>query len=193
MTDQLLVLLNDEQKKLIGSVQLSGAMTPFQIRHFVLNKREFPTPFAQLQQAKREIIVRRNSLVEASFEYRKALATKEIEEMELEALKAQPPSRLRDAQIALAEIRVQEQAWKAETIKERAQEQLSEVAVFLETYHQHAHLEQESDETLAKLEEEYWRIKSAYYPEMREMYQLTPDGFEALPHETNEALGRGIA
>ncbi len=34
-----------------------------------------------------------------------------------------------------------------------------------------------------ELEDEYWEIKSMYYPELIERYCLTKDGFLKLPHE----------
>ena len=45
---------------------------------------------------------------------------------------------------------------------------------------------------LDKHEEENWKIKSVYYPELPERYGLTPSGFLKLPHE-NGGLNALIA
>jgi len=55
---------------------------------------------------------------------------------------------------------------------------------FLQEYKKHKKLETAGPEEIAKAEEESWRIKSAYYPELTDRYGLAPQGFLKLPHET---------
>lgn len=165
-------------------------MTPFQIKHFVLNKREFPTDFAQLCQAKLELFQRIHVLYDLYYDYRKAKAEIELAEAEIEELGQQEGKKAR-AQIKLQEIEIDRRLWQLVSIKKKALDILQEAMSFFRAYQQYRKLEELSPEALAKLEEKTWHIKSTYYRELTERYGLTPDGFLKLPHEEGKLLNKG--
>lgn len=191
--NELLTLFNeksdvDNLKEILdidtGKVPLG--MTKFQIENFVLNKREFPTDLMKFQQAKMEIYTRIQSFADMYYQYREAKAKIKLAEGRIEDLKNNSPNlniKIKDAKIELQEIEIEKNQYSLKSIQHTAKEKLKEAAIFYKTYSEFRNFELLNTEELAKLEEEGWRIKSQYYPELQQRYCLTPQGFISLPHE----------
>lgn len=158
-------------------------MTPFQIRHFVLNRKEFCTDFAQFQQAKLELYHRVMVLFDLYYQYRKASAEIKLAEGEIERLMNEPDGKIKEAKIELQEIEIEKNQFQILNIKKQAKDKLAEALVFYDVYQRYKYFDEMSKEELEKYEEESWKIKSAYYPELTERYGLTPNGILKLPHE----------
>ena len=177
---------NKEIEKI--SIDLSGiqlGMSSFQIYNFVLNKKEFPTEFAQFQQAKMELYTRVQTFDDLYYQYRKANAKMKLAEATIEDLEISTniSQKMKDAKIELQEIEIEKNKLAIINIKKQATEKLSEALTFYEVYKKYQHFEKLSDKEISEHEIESWKIKSAYYPELLERYGLTPNGFLQLPHE----------
>jgi len=158
-------------------------MTPFQIQHFVFNKKEFPTDFAQFQQAKLELYHRIQTLFDLYYQFRKANAEVKLAEGTIEGLEKEPDGKTKEAKVELQKIEIEKNKFQIVGIKKQAMDKVNEMVVFADTYQKFKKFDEMTAEELAKYEEEVWRIKSAYYPELPERYGLTPSGFIKLPHE----------
>jgi hypothetical protein len=184
-----LSVLFDNNKEAISSLfnfNFDGAptcMSAFQIRRFVLNRREFPTDFAQFQQAKLELYQRIQILFDLYFQFREANAQIKLAEGKIEQLEKEPDGKIKEANIELQKIEIEKNKFKIINIKKQAMDKLNEMLVFGETYKKFKKFDEMKPEELAKHEEESWRIKSAYFLELHERYGLTPSGFLKLPHE----------
>lgn len=168
----------------IGKVPLG--MTEFQINNFVLNRREFPTDLMQFQQTKLEIHTRILVFADLYYQYRDAKARIKLAEGKIEDLKNTAQglnAKVKEAKIELQEIEIEKNQFKLKNIQHMAKEKLRETLAFYKAYQKFRLFESMKPEELAKLEEEGWKIKSAYYPEIQQRYCLTPDGFIPLPHE----------
>jgi len=177
---------NEDMKKI--NINLNGiklGMSEFQIRNFVLNKKEFPTEFTQFQQAKAELYSRVQTFNDLYYRYRKAEVKIKLSDGIIDDLKINNNinEKIREAKIELQEIEIEKNKLSMINIKKQAIEKLQESLIFYETYKKYQHFEEESHEVIKQLEEESWKIKSAYYPELIERYGLTPNGFLQLPHE----------
>lgn len=160
-------------------------MTEYQINNFVLNEREFCTPLMQYQQAKMELFTRVQGFVDSYYQLREAQAKIKLAEGEIEDLVQQQElnTRIREARIELQQIEIEKNRFKIDITEKQAKEKLRESLVFYRTYKKHRNLENLKPEEIAKIEEEGWRIKSAYYPELPQRYNLTPKGRLPYPHE----------
>lgn len=186
MDKALSVLFDGSDGEQLFELNLDGVqtcMTPFQIQHFVLNRQEFTTDFAQFQQAKLELYQRQQIFYDLYYQYRKAQAEIKLFEAENEELQKQPDGKIKEAKLELKQIEVDKSQWQLASIKKQAADKLREALVFLKTYTAYKKFDKMKQEELAKYEEESWRIKSAYYSELKERYGLTPTGFLQLPHE----------
>jgi hypothetical protein len=186
--ESIIALFDDKEKdefKEFFNLSLGNVimgMTPFQIRHFILNRREFPTDFAQFMQAKLELFQRVQLLNEMVFDYQKTEAEIDLAEIEIEELR-QKEGKRPPIQIRLQEIEIAKGRLKLANIKKVAVDKLREAIIFLESFKKYEYFDLQTERTLAMAEEESWRIKSAYYPELGERYGLKPEGFVKLPHE----------
>lgn len=173
---------------------LTFGMTPFQINHFVLNKQEFPTPYSQFLQARIEIYTRVNTFIDFYYQYRECLAKirlaeGRIQQMESESnekiswSQAQAFKEIKEARLELQRIEIEKNRLRLNSIQSQAEDKMREIQVFYETYKKHRHFETDPPEEIQMAEEEYWKTKSGYYPELRDRYGLTPAGFLTLPHE----------
>lgn len=160
-------------------------MSEFQLEHFVLNRREFPTDFAQFMQAKLELHHRVNVLFDLWYRYRKALAEIKLAEGEIEKIECEEDKfvTLREAKIELQRLEIEKNGFIMRSLKQEASDKLSEALFFARIYKQLNSFEKMTREEIARFEEETWKIKSAYYSELQERYGLFPHGFEKLPHE----------
>lgn len=165
--------------------KISMGMSDFQINSFVLNKREFTNDLFQYKQAKMELFTRMNGFVDSYYQLKEAQAKIKLAEGEIEDLQNNSQNlnhKVKEAKIDLQEIEIEKNKFRLSSIEKQAKEKLREALVFYNAYDKYKYLENKSSEELAKLEEEGWRIKSAYYQELVERYQLTPKGFIPLPH-----------
>ena len=163
---------------------LTDGMSQFQINHFVLNKQEFPTPYAQFLQARHEIYLRINTFIDLYFQHRECLAKVQLAEGRMEKIKNEETyPKLKRAKLELQEIEIEKNGLRLASIQTQAEDKVREMQVFYEKYKEHRHFETDPPEEIQAAEEEYWKIKSGYYPELRDRYGLTPAGFLELPHE----------
>ena len=163
---------------------ITDGMTLFQINHFVLNKQEFPTPYAQFLQARHEIYGRINTFIDLYFQHRECLVKIQLAEGRMEKIENEETyPKLKRARLELQEIEIEKNGLRMASIQTQAEDKVREMQVFYETYKEHRHFETDPPEEIQAAEEEYWKIKSGYYPELRDRYGLTPSGFIMLPHE----------
>lgn len=189
--DKILSIFNNKEdvekvKQLIDIDlgKISMGMSEFQINNFVLNKREFTNDLFQYKQAKTELFTRITGFVDSFYQLKEAQAKIKLAEGKIEDLQCNKDlnAKIREARIELQEIEIDKNKFRISSIETQSKEKLREALTFYSMYEKHKYLEDKSAEELAKLEEEGWRIKSAYYQELVERYQLTPKGFIALPH-----------
>lgn len=161
-------------------------MSQFQIENFVLNKKEFTNELFQYQQAKLELFTRMQGFVDNYYQLREAeakikLAEGEIEDIQNNGVKLNP--KIKEAKVELQQIEIEKNKFRISSLEQQSKQKLREAIVFYNAYDRYKYLEDKSSEELAKLEEEGWRIKSAYYQELFDRYQFTPKGRLQLPHE----------
>lgn len=163
---------------------MTFGMTPFQINHFVLNKQEFPTPYSQFLQARMEIHTRVNTFIDLYYQYRECLANIMLAQGRMDKIEAEETyPKIKDARLELQRIEIEKNELKMDSIHSQAEDKMRELQVFYETYKEHRHFETDPPDVIQAKEEEYWKIKSAYYPELKDRYGLIPSGFLTLPHE----------
>lgn len=161
-------------------------MSTFQIDNFVLNNREFTNDLFLYKQAKMEISTRINGFFDAYYQLKEAHAKVLLAEGEIEDLLNNSQSvntKIKEAKIELQEIEIEKNKFRVSSLEQQSKDKLREILAFYRTYDKYRYLEDKSQEELTKLEEEGWRIKSAYYQELVERYQLTPKGFFKLAHQ----------
>lgn len=160
-------------------------MSTFQIDNFVLNNREFTNDLFQYKQAKMEISTRINGFIDSWFQYKEGISKIKLAEGEIEDLRNNSNNinpKIKEAKIELQEIEIEKNKFRVSSLEQQSKDKLREILAFYRTYDKYRYLEDKSQEELTKLEEEGWKIKSAYYQELVERYQLTPKGFVPLPH-----------
>jgi|SRR3990167_3400045 len=112
-----------------------GGMTHFQITNFVLSDKEFPTIGSKYFQARREIYVRYENLVNQHFEFQKVEANAEIKQCELEDLQANAyQSSLLQAKAKLARVERDQLLMRLEFIKKEAKRQIRELKAFWDNH-----------------------------------------------------------
>lgn len=198
MKNQILTIFHDDQDKenIINLInanlgKIPIGMTQFQIENFVLNRKEFSTPLMQYQQAKMELFIRVNGFVDSYYQLREAKAKIELAEGRIEELSTNKElnKKIRNAKVDLQQIEIDKNTFKLTSIEQQAKEKLREALVFYKVFDKYKYLEDLSQEELNKMEEEGWRIKSAYYSELPERYGLTPKGQIVYPHEIGGLSG----
>lgn len=169
-------------------------MSTFQIENFVLNNREFTNDLFLYKQAKMEISTRINGFIDSWFQYKEGISKIKLAEGEIEDLQNNSinlNSKIKEAKIELQEIEIDKNKFRVSSLEQQSKEKLREILAFYKTYDKYKYLEDKTPEELSELEEEGWKIKSAYYQELVERYQLTPKGFLQLPHQVG-GLGKLI-
>lgn len=179
-----------------------SGMTPFQLRHFVLNDVEFPTEWGKFDQIKRELVARYNELTHLAFEFKRNEL--KIQKKEQQVAKETDPIEAELARLDAEELKLQQ-----ESIKSRLAAVMRESAVLYALYEQHAHLDALPPEEQAKLEAEQWAEKCKNMPlvfeerygdefmknvlgkHYEEFLALRRQGYGYLPREiTKAALGK---
>lgn len=135
-------------KQLIDSVMgflaqdADGGMSHFQITHFVLNDKEFPTVGAKYFQARREMFVRYQNLVNQHWEHQKVLAEAEIKRCTMEDHVAEAgvgdlserEKRFHTAKAKLASVEHQQLMVRADFIQMEAKRQIRELKAFWDNH-----------------------------------------------------------
>jgi len=173
--NSLVELLNDIKDVPMGRSE-------FQIHHFVLNGKEFPTEWSKFQQTKLELHIGIQSLMDMYFQLIEAQTNIELTKAEIEELQIET-SKINSAKIKLKQINIDKNRFKIISIQRTAQEKLKEIIVFYTIFNDLKDLNLITNEENKYLEEEAWKIKSMYNAEFKNRYGLTPDGFIKFPHE----------
>lgn len=158
-------------------------MTEFQVKHFVLNEKEYPTDFSKFTQAKLQLYIGLQMLMDFYFQYQEAEANIELANAEIQEIKQNPSQITSAAKIRLKEIDIDKNKFKIESLKHTAKEKVKELNTFYSIYKNLKKFEEINEEDAKKLEEKTWKIKSAYNSELTNRFGLTPKGFLKLPHE----------
>ena len=164
--------------ELLDKVQLG--MSELQIKRFVLNDVEFPTDFGKYKQAKLELWVRFQNIVNLYFDYEQTIAEIELLEAEIDELK-RSGDRISLAKAKIKEVEIEKKRFNLEVIKKTVFEKLREARVFYEVYDRFKDFDKADAETIAKLEREFWEQKAKYDPTGRlKVYLGLKQGIETL-------------
>jgi len=159
LEEDKLSIYEDIQKNIIPIMNNTYlGMTPYQIREFVLNKKEYPTEYSRLQQAKLELYVRIKNMITLYFDYLESEARRELYLKKLQDLKEDEP------QYKLYQIKIMREEFKMGEIKKVLNDKLVECSAFLETYHKYKELDNLPGEEKDKLIVDTWREKVRQNP-----------------------------
>jgi len=168
---------------------LTFGMTSFQINHFVINKKEFATDFSQFRQSRFEIRNRILTLIDLYYSYREYIINKKLAEGKIEKISAEEKyQKIKDAKIELQLLDIDKNNFKINGALNEATKIMQEIQSLYAVYNKYRQFESLSQNEIDKFEEEYWLLKSAYYPELPERYNLTPAGFIKYPHEVEDGI-----
>ncbi len=156
----------------------------FQIQHFVLNNKEFPTEWSKFQQIKLELHTGIQSLMDMYFQLEEARANIELTKAQIEELQIET-SKINTAKIKLKQINIDKNKFRILSIYHTSQEKLREIMTFYDIFNDLKELNNISHKDNKIMEEETWKIKSMYNIEFKNRYGLTPEGFIKFPHEEN--------
>ena len=159
----------------------------FQIHHFVLNKKEFPTEWSKFQQIKLELHTGIQSLMDMFFQLEETQANIELTKAEIEELQIET-SKINSAKVKLKQINLDKNKFKIISIQHTAQEKLKEIMIFYDIFNDLKELNCKTYKDNKIMEEETWKIRSMYNNEFKNRYGLTPEGFIKFPHEENSRI-----
>mgnify|MGYP003394376882 CR=1 FL=1 len=172
---------------------LTFGLTSFQINNFVLNKREFTTDFAQFKQSRFEIRNRLLVLIDLYYQYREYIINKKLAEGRIEKIKNEEKyEKIKDARVELQQLDIDKNDFRIGGTLNEATKIIQEIQSLYTVYSKYRHFELLPQDKIDKLEEECWLLKSAYYSELPERYNLTPAGFVKYPHEVEGGVQRLI-
>lgn len=164
-----LFLLEDEQTELMDKTlsyfdSLHFGMSDFQIKNFVVNKVDFPTPFSRWRQAKMELWSRYCGVIESHFSYRETQAKLEIAEEKLIRLQNDEvlsEDKIRQGKIKLLEIKIERFMFQIQVSHKMVREKLNEMQSFFDVV-----LAEEPDVSDDEREEErkFWMEKMKQQP-----------------------------
>ncbi len=174
--NSLVELLNN-----IKDVPLSR--TEFQIHHFVLNEKEFPTKWSKFQQIKLELHTGIQSLMDMYFQLEEAQTNIELIKAQIEELQTETTSKINTAKIKLKQINIDKNKFRILSISHTSQEKLKEIMIFYDIFNNLKELNCITHKDNKIMEEETWKIRSMYNSEFKNRYGLTPEGFHQFPHE----------
>ncbi len=164
------------------------AASPFQVHNFILNRREFCTDWAQMKQAKTEIFHRLCDLNEMAYDYaKKRLELRRLQRRAELLDQAVEDTVMREIERDAIALEVQREHFQVAMIRIQAHARFLEAAEFFTVYQKFRALESLPAPEIAELEERQWRIKSRYFPELRDRYNMTPDGLRPLPHQLEKS------
>jgi len=155
--------LYEKIKKLIPEILAKTylGMTEYQIKNFVLNKKEFPTEWAKLQQAKVELYVRFKNIILLYFDWLEAKAKAKLYEEQMKALSDSPIDK---AKKEIYRVKMLKELFKMDEIVKIVNDKIKESKAFLDVYEKYKHLDNLSEEEQKKLIEDTWRRKVIQMP-----------------------------
>ena len=166
--EEAITILLDEDKKAIyedikkNIIPIMNntylGMTPYQIKEFVLNKKEYPTEYSRLQQAKLELYMRIKNMVTLYFDYLESEAKRELYFRKMRKLEEDNP------QHKLYQIKIMREEFKMGEIKKILNDKLVECSAFLEAYHKYKELDNLPREEKEKLIVDTWKEKVKQNP-----------------------------
>lgn len=145
--------------ELLDTVHLG--MSELQIEKFVLNKVDFPTDFGKYKQAKLELWVRFQNIINSYFDYEKTLAEIEYLQAKIEELRREG-NKVSLAKAKIYEVEIERKKFNLEVIKKTVSEKLREAKVFYRVYDRFKHFERLSKDELDELEKQFWIEKAKY-------------------------------
>ena len=152
----------EHEQMLLSSLEyfkdIDAGMTHFQITHFVLSDKEFPTPASKYFQARKEMFARYTNLVNQYHECQVLEAEAElfnVEQMELEKKDLTTSPRAR-AEWQLANVKRQQKLMRIQFVKKEAARQLRELQAFWQN-HQHYGQMLRPGVTRELAEPEFWQ------------------------------------
>ncbi len=168
--------------------KINLGMTELQINYFVLNRKEFTNDFALFKQAKFELYSRIQVLTDLYYEYKTTLAKDKlyIGEYKEASVTNYANNDIKEGKLELILIKTERNNIKTINIRKQIQDKLKEANSFYKVYKKYKYIEELSEEEIKKLEEESWKIKTCYYPELTARYNFTPSGYIPYEHETNK-------
>lgn len=180
-----LFLLDDQQREIMEKTleyfeSIHFGMTEFQIKNFVVNRVEFPTPFSRWRQAKLELWTRYCGVMETHFSYREAqakieLAKARIQKLNRKALdaKEEESRNIHMTKMKLLRIKISRHYFSLAATRKTVRDKLGEMQAFYEVVQ-----ENEPFVTGDEKEEDkkFWNEKMKRMPGIfKERYDIEPN------------------
>lgn len=166
-------------------VQASNGRTKFQIENLTaLNPKESTNDYLKYQQVKLEYHNLIQNFINMLHEHNKAQADTLVAEAEIEKLinAKNLSNKMRQAKIVQQNVEIDRNKYQIFMIKKMANVKIKELAILKEYYDNLKYIDDLPPEQIAQMEEEGYKIKSAYFQELIDRYGLTPKGFIEYPH-----------
>jgi len=180
-----LFLLDDRQREIMDHTLtyfegLHFGMTEFQIKNFVVNKVEFPTPFSRWRQAKLELWGRYCGVMETHFSYRETVAKIELAKARIERLRTKKSMSsdgnimsIYDAKIKLLKIKIERHYFSLAVTRKTVVDKLREMQAFFDVVQENEPLVTGDDK---EEEKKFWNEKMKKNRQIfRERYELEAD------------------
>lgn len=150
---------------------LHFGMSEFQIRRFLLNPIDFPTPFSRWRQAKLELWTRFCNIMEDHFQFRELHAKIELNRARIDNYISKGDD-ISKAKAKLCEIRISRYAFQLSTMKKMVTEKLREMQTFYDAIREE---EPNVSKDEQKEDEEFWNEKMKQDPvTFKQRYSTTP-------------------
>lgn len=148
----------------------SFGMSELQIRKFVINKLEYPTAWSKWRQAKIEMWIRYQNIINMHFDYREAIAKIDLERAKI-ANWIKDSDELLKAKVKLSQIEIDRNKFKINVIKKQVKDVIKEMGVFYDIVKE----EEPNITSDEKIEDEkFWKEKIKRRPqEFKERYDIT--------------------
>ena len=199
--NNIVKLFDDPNKELLKSlldvdidnlIASTNGTTRFRLLHLTaLSEKESPNDYLKYEQVKMEYYNRIKLFIDLLHQYNKAQADMMVIEAEIDELNINKElsTKLIQAKIAQHNVENDRLEYQIFTIKKIASAKLAELNILKEVYDRLKYIDDIPQNEKAKLEEEGYRIKSAYFQELIDRYGLTPQGFIKYPHEEGGLKG----
>lgn len=199
--NNIVKLFDDPNKELLKSlldvdidnlIASTSGTTRFRLLHLTaLGEKESPNDYLKYEQVKIEYYNRIKLFIDLLYQYNKAQADMMVIEAEIDELNINKElsTKLIQAKIAQHNVENDRLEYQIFTIKKIASAKLAELNILKELYDRLKYIDDIPQNEKAKLEEEGYRIKSAYFQELIDRYGLTPQGFIKYPHEEGGLKG----
>jgi len=152
-------------ENLLDKIKLG--MTEIQIKSFVLNEKDFPTPFSKFKQAKVELWSRYENVVNMLFDIEKTKANIEMKEALIEDL---DNSKINQAKSKLYQIDIKRKEFQLKVSHKTVSEKLSEMKHFLDVYNELKGFEGMDENEVLRQEMETWIKRAKLEPKLNERH-----------------------